>query len=83
MELVPKAIVASGPAGYRYTFCYPVRAFLSGGIKPNTQNLLQKGRPSILRRIVYNSRKPIPALLVSYSTNLTGMPVWNKPGPEE
>jgi hypothetical protein len=36
---------------YRYTFCYPLRAFLSAGVEVSTQTLLQKGRPFILRRV--------------------------------
>jgi hypothetical protein len=28
-----------------------IRAFLSGEVEPNTQNLLHKGRPFILRRL--------------------------------
>jgi hypothetical protein len=47
----------------RYTFCYPLRAFLSVGIEASTQTLLQKGRPFIM---CSQQTRPVPTLQRPY-----------------
>jgi len=47
---------------YRYTFCYPLRAFLSVGIEASPKTLLQKGRPFIFASpAVHGSTRPCGA----------------------